>query len=1374
MAEWDPIENLDKVVGLPGEYYMKTFAERDRKQREEEERKKREQAARQQAAARQRKDKAEKERKRQAATYNPVDALGMLVAPVGKFASEQVERLDAIGETVERTLFSPEEQARRSKLRADVRAGRRNPLTGETYTPADRQAQARARQQGDVAREVLSVPAKALVSGLEGLLDISTQAALDVSINRGAKEDEYVRAAWDFGVTPKTAVGQTAASVLGFVIATRLATKALGVVGKIGTSPITAGLSRGQRLAAKGKRLLTEGLIPGAVADFILTDPEDGNLSSALKRLIPAQYHDSALLALAADEDDNPWINRIRSTLEGGILNPVGNAIAAFIVGRKAAIAAKESGATDDEALAIGVEAVTKETDRLAAADAPLVEAERIRWTEVSEQELNGILAREEEINQQLAMIDGEVDPDAAIRLNAELEDLAVEKADLEAQFYAAADRSVKYEHWETQAAVRGDATINDVVTDQLRVDAAAEKSPFGGRISKAARARHILTDAQIRIMNLDDSQVAFINQWKRRIDFQEIFRKTGFTKQQVLEKAGKIYEGLQDAVMSFDDIMDQPEIIKRLIDTDGAILAPQGAFADPSGAIAMKAFIDDMTRKMYDIAFNAEELDYSQIGGFNNYDRLIDRFVAVMGVYKESSAYFGGALNSWKNKLKSAAFGDERVLRDLEEEDTITYGRIKKWAKEIKAAARRGDAAAVDQLRDLTRAMVLAGGDPNNTMKFGTAMLRIFGNAQTNIFYNSILSGVKTQVRNMTGILRTVLDPAAIAWRGITPALSGKPMNEAMIRSGLAGLNAIYGSLGEAWKVAKITFREEIPTTSSANTVIEMAESEAGIQMLEKMAQTPLEKTAVGAMKWYLAYSKFLNIPGRLLMSTDDFMRTVIARQRIAERATFDALTETGYSGNKEELIQSYLEKYSQYIDPQTGEIRDKGLALYADIGTFQDNPGPLINGMSQMIANIPFGIGQFIVPFLRTPANMFKYQLEYLPLTGQFSKRYIDAVATGDQLTVAELEGRMSIGTLVFSTGMALAFTGNFTGNLPIDPAERKRWKDLGIRPRSIKVGNQWISYNAIEPLNNILAAAVDLGSVVKEMVTRDLGGMEIAERLSGQMVLAIAASFTEKSWFANFEALAEFINIEQMSPQSVQKMIAGYAYSNTVPWGSAARGFANAFDPYMREYNDAWDQAFRGSLPLIRNSAALKHDVLTGKPFTNPYGGWWNSMMPFEISTDQKDPVKDMLMEARYNWSDNLRSHRGIRLDGEQRSFVQKQMYESGLRKNLEALMRQEWFRKDIKEWQGRPFDPKGDPSMRPRFYNSIDDAFQLARKTAFLRLEDTDAKFGQSLREGRIRAAKMKLGSYDDLTESTPSTEPVVNKTVEYELQRLMNY
>lgn len=103
-----------------------------------------------------------------------------------------------------------------------------------------------------------------------------------------------------------------------------------------------------------------------------------------------------------------------------------------------------------------------------------------------------------------------------------------------------------------------------------------------------------------------------------------------------------------------------------------------------------------------------------------------------------------------------------------------------------------------------------------------------------------------------------------------------------------------------------------------------------------------------------------------------------------------------------------------------------------------------------------------------------------------------------------------------------------------------------------------------------------------------------------------------------------------------------------------------------------------------------------------------------------------------------------------------------------------MRQEWFRKDIKEWQGRPFDPKGDPSMRPRFYNSIDDAFQLARKTAFLRLEDTDAKFGQSLREGRIRAAKMKLGSYDDLTESTPSTEPVVNKTVEYELQRLMNY
>lgn len=1346
MAKWDRDRNLEQVTGLPSEYFVKTAQEQDDKERKEKERKQREQIARQQTARRQREEKVAKERKRQAATYNPVDALGMLVAPVGKFASEQVERLDAIGETVERTLFSPEEQARRSKLRADVRAGRRNPLTGETYTPADRQAQARARQQGDVAREVLSVPAKAVVSGLEGLLDITTQAALDVSINRGAKEDEYVRAAWDFGVTPKTAVGQTAASILGFINVTRAATKALGAAGKIGTSPIPAGLSRGQRLAAKGKRLLTEGLIPGAVADFILTDAESGNLSSAIKRLVPEEYHDSVIFALAADPDDNPWINRLRSTLEGGALNPVGNAIAGFIVGRKAAEAARAAGASAEESLAVGVDAITKETDRLAAADAPLVEAERIRWTEASELELNGILAREEEINARLTQIDPEAEPDLAVRLDAELQDLAAEKAELEARFYEAADPSTKLEHWETQGAVRGDTDINDVVSDQLRIDKAAEASPIGGRISKAARSRHVLTDAQIRIMNLTDSQVAFINKWKYRIDFQEIFRKTGFTRSEVLERAAKVYDDLQESIMSFDDIMDQPEILKKLIDSDGAILAPQGAFADPSGAVAMKAFIDDMTQKMYDIAFSAESLDYAQIGGFNNYDRLIDRFVAVMGVYKESSAYYGGALTSWNHKLKSVVFREGRVGTDYEEDDILTFGRVQKWAKEIKAAARRGDAQAVDQLRELTRAMVLAGGEPDKTMKYGTALLRAFGDANVNIFYNNILSGVKTQVRNLTGALRLVLDPAQIALRGITPVLTGKPMNEALIRSGLAGLNSIYGSLGEAWKVAKITFQADIPTTSSANTVVQMAETEAGIMMLNNMAKTDLERQAVGALKFWLSYSRFLNLPGKLLMSTDDFMRTVIARQRIAEKATFDALTETGYAGDREELIQTYLQKYSQYIDPQTGEIRDKGLALYADIGTFQDNPGALINGLSQAIDNIPFGLGRFIVPFLRTPANIFKYQLEYIPFTAKFSKRYTDAVAAGDQLTIAELEGRMAMGSLVMTTAFALGLTGNFTGNLPIDPAARKRWQDLGIRPRSIRVGDQWIPYNAIEPLNNIFAAAIDLAEIAKEIGAGDLGGMEIVERLSGQMTLAIAASLTEKSWFANFEALAEFIDLKQMTAESVQKTIAGFSYSFAVPGSSKVREFANTFDPYMREYNDVWDRVFRGNIPFWRNTAPIKYDVLTGKPVQNPYGGLWNSHMPFEVTPDIKDPVKDMLMAARYAWADNLKVHKGVRLDAEQRSYVQKQMHEAGLRQRLEDLMRQAWFREDMKAWKGRPFDPQGDPTTRPRFYNMIDDAFRDSRAIAMARLEDTNDKFGEAIRKQRIRTAETRLGSY----------------------------
>lgn len=1373
MAEWSPLDNPSEVSGQSPGYYLRTFNKQDEKRRKQVENRRRQEAARKQAEAKRQAEEQAEERQRKANTINPLQKIGEVLAPVGEAIQAPFDFIADKVDDVEEAILGPEEVKRRKALQNEIKRGERQIFQRGTLTPKQRQENVKLAKKlkadMEAPLEVLRAPVKAAVAGVEGVLDIVTQAGLDMTVNAGAiyGKDPYIRSAWDFGVTPKTQLGKTAAGLLSFAVVTRQANKALGSLGRVGTSAVPEGLKGAKLWAARGKRILTEGLIPGAVADFILTDPEDGNLSSLIRDLMPEEIQDSVWFALAADEDDNPWLNRIKGVLEGGPLNAVGNAVAALIRANRVARAAKKAGASDEEAVAKGVDAFAKETDDLAAKDAADEVAEGQRWSEADEAQLNDLLAREEQLNE-IARIDPEADPDTAARLDAELEDLRAEKVDLEARFYENADPDVPREFQETQAAMREPGNPNDVVVSQV----IAEQADNGlGRISKAARARHVMTDAQLRIMNLDGGQIAVIDRFKRRIDFADITRRTGWTVAALKQQAARILDEVSDAFMNFDDVLDDRDMIKALANAGGAIITPRGTFlADPAGAIATKALIDDLSKTIYDIAYSAEQLDYSQIGGFNNYDRLIDRFVGLMGIYKESSSYFGSALNSWKVRLRSLLSGQEQVMQEMEEADTLTFGRVKKWAKEIKSAVRRGDADAVDKMRELTRAMVLAGGDPANSMKFTTALFRVWSDATRNIYYNNILSGTKTQIRNMSGVIRVFLDPAAIALRG---AGTG---DEATLRAGLAGLNAIHGSLSEAWKVAKITFAGQIPTTSSAESVMEMAETEAGIQMMEQMARGWKEQQAVGAVKWWLRYSQALNIPGRLLMSTDDFMRTVIARQRIAEKATYEALTDTAYSGDKAELIRTYMEKYNQYIDPQTGEIRDKGLALYSDIGTFQDNPGAAVNGLTQFLDNIPFA--RYVVPFVRTPANIMKYQLEFMPLTNKFSKRYMEAVANNDRLTIAELEGRQAIGAMVACTGFLLGLTGNFTGNLPIDPAERQRWKSLGIPPRSIKVGNNWVSYNTIEPLNNILAASIDIAAVAKDwealnpIFGGESGTMETLQRLLGQLVLALAASFTEKSYFANFEALSQFIKVEGMSLESVQKMVASYSYNVAVPWSGAVRGFANSFDPYQREFDNEWQRVFQGNIPGLRNLAAVKHDILAGRPFRNPYGNIWNANVPFEINPDDDDPVKNMLMQARYNWNDEYKALKTIKLDAEQRSFMQKQMYDAGLRSGLLRLMKKDWFIKDMKAWKGRAFDPQGDPAMRPRFYNAIADQFSTARKIAMARLRDTDQKFNEAMIQRNVTAAQYKLGDYDNTVAAPQVTQP--SDTMGYTLNKLLNY
>jgi len=124
---------------------------------------------------------------------------------------------------------------------------------------------------------------------------------------------------------------------------------------------------------AKGGKIV-QGLAIGAVVDGVIIDPNDANLTAALKDMGADMGYMTELLA--TDPDDPEWKNRARNVVEGSVL---GLAIESIFYGLKAAKAAK-NGDTEAAAefLATSKEfAAEIDTPILKAADEVAVDAQK-------------------------------------------------------------------------------------------------------------------------------------------------------------------------------------------------------------------------------------------------------------------------------------------------------------------------------------------------------------------------------------------------------------------------------------------------------------------------------------------------------------------------------------------------------------------------------------------------------------------------------------------------------------------------------------------------------------------------------------------------------------------------------------------------------------------------------------------------------------------------------------------------------------------------------------------------------------------------------------------------------------------------------------
>ena len=1265
------------------------------KKKAEEEKRKRQEAEKQRAAA---EKKAAQEKQFNESLVNPLE----FAKPFGQFISDPGDVITGV---------------------ADRMLGTK---TQETY----RKGQSQVPGLGAV-KEGLGAVRQAGADIIEGPVDLVSQIALDATVNLGKRpyEDGYKRALSDIGIEgPKTGVGQAASKLLSIILAVRGARKLPG--GKLGTAPIKPDLKGVSKLGAQAKKLALEDLVPGAVADFMLTNVKDGNFADAVKSMVPEEYRDSFVFGLSTERLGNPWLNRAKSALEGGPLNFAGNALASLVAARFAAQAAKRAGKSDSEALAEGVNVAATKSDELGKEADKLQSKESGAWNDVREEELNKLLQDEQKIRERISATDPE-DADVLEGLNKELNDVMDKQKEIDNTILEAGNPEAKYEYWETQGTIKPEP-INKVAADQLELET--------GKISIHGASGKTMTDSAIRGAGYKDTWVEeAVRKYEKHVDVMEISRMTGKTVDEVIGNASTIYRNFLDALRPYDEMIaeeGEAALVRRLFEQQKATLTlnDTGRQVPTSEAlVAMKAIVGDFSNQIYDLAKQAEEADEAQIYNFNGFDRAVDRLVGVLEFYKEGTNFFGGSLNSLKQSITKNVEAGEAAMaaRDFEMDDVVTPRRLKKWAQEVKDAYRKGDPEAVDKMRTLVRAMVLAGGDPSKTVSFAGTAMQMFGKNQMSTFYNSILSGTKTIFRNFSGVYRLVEAPTSMA---ISGAWKG---DKATIKAALAGYSAITQSTQEALKVAARTWQTGIPASSTTYRVVQDAESLAMLQAMEQIAKTPAEQLTVRFLKAQYRFAELLDYPSKLLVSMDDAFKTILARQRIAEIATYKAYQEGPL--DVAARTKAYVNEYAKYIDPNTGQIKDAGLQKYAEIGTYQNDPGMGLNHLSAFLDNMPYigPAGRLAVPFIRTPANILMYQLEHLPLTARFSKQYQDAMASGDPLLIAEYEGRQALGAIITAAIAPLAWNGMFTGNIPIDSRERQRWQKLGIQPRSVKIGDQYISYNTLEPLSNIIAAVADITAVSK------VGGADLAQRLGGQLVLAIAASFTEKSYFSGLAALGEFLTPENWTSTTVMKGFLSMT-NNQIPLAGARRALSNSLNPYMREYSNEFERLLNVALPGYAMTRPEVIDVFTGKPLRNPNGGLWNANVPFEITTENKDPVARFLMDIEFAWKDSLdKAPNGRPMTAEQKQFIRKEMYRNGLRRDIDSLRKLDWVKEDLAKWKNRNKGALSDYTRdTPLVNDEVKKIWDDSKRRAFEKLELEDAVIAEQNR--KIRAAQYQAG------------------------------
>ena len=357
-------------------------------------------------------------------------------------------------------------------------------------------------------------------------------------------------------------------------------------------------------------------------------------------------------------------------------------------------------------------------------------------------------------------------------------------------------------------------------------------------------------------------------------------------------------------------------------------------------------------------------------------------------------------------------------------------------------------------------------------------------------VWINALLSSPKTHLINMTSnVINTFIRPLEVGLGSRMNLWLENPAKVRMLREQGREATTVFAGLfrylDEVLEYTKVAFKNE-------DTVIGGASGRTKLD-------TPLKATGDGTV------GKFIRTPSRFLNAEDEFFKQIYYRAKLYQLAVKDAIEKnkstTKIVGtnikNRKPITEfdAHVVNFERAGFDETGLIGINPDALrYAEETTFTQNLSGITKQVQDTVNKYP--ILKQVLPFVRTPINLFKATMDRIPVAGLLRKEFRDDFVgrSGNAYRMAEARGKQAIG-LATMTMAGLIFKDRITGGQPSSEIEANLPRnlqnlaktDLGFVPYSVRIGDKQYSFGRLDPFGALFGIVADFNRYY-DLATRE----------------------------------------------------------------------------------------------------------------------------------------------------------------------------------------------------------------------------------------------------------------------------------------------